>query len=77
MMQILHDTNIPFMKYRKWMYLFSGLVVLATVGWLVVHRGPRYSVDFTLPGYLVVLLLWGFFWAVARFTVSPGVRRGN
>jgi preprotein translocase SecF subunit len=47
MMQILHDTNIPFMKYRKWMYMFSGLVVLATLGWLLVHHGPRYSVDFT------------------------------
>ena len=39
-------TNIPFMKYRKYAYVLSSLLILATVGWLVV-KGPRYSVDFT------------------------------
>jgi preprotein translocase SecF subunit len=47
MLQILHDTHIPFMKYRKVMYFVSAAVVLATVGWLVVHGGPKWSVDFT------------------------------
>ena len=47
MIQILHDTNFHFMKYRRYFYAFSALVMLATVGWLVVHGGPRYSVDFT------------------------------
>src|SRR5438132_13120 len=47
MIQILHDTKIPFMKYRKYFYAFSGSVLLATVVWLVAHGGPRYSVDFT------------------------------
>jgi preprotein translocase SecF subunit len=47
MLQILHDTHIPFMKYRKFMYFVSAAVVLATVGWLVVHGGPKWSVDFT------------------------------
>ena len=47
MIQILHDTNFHFMKYRKAFYAFSALVMLATVGWLVVHGGPRWSVDFT------------------------------
>jgi len=47
MIQILHDTNIHFMKYRRYFYIFSSLVMLATVGWLVAHGGPRYSVDFT------------------------------
>ncbi len=47
MIQILHDTKIPFMKYRKYFYMFSGAVLLSTVIWLVVHGGPRYSVDFT------------------------------
>lgn len=46
MFQILHDTNIPFMKYRRVAYFFSIAFVLATVAWLVV-KGPRYSVDFT------------------------------
>jgi preprotein translocase SecF subunit len=47
MIQILHDTNIHFMKFRRYFYIFSGLVMLATIAWLVVHGGPRYSVDFT------------------------------
>ncbi|MEP7028592.1 MAG: protein translocase subunit SecF [Candidatus Eisenbacteria bacterium] len=47
MIQILHDTKIPFMKYRRYFYMFSGTVMLATIAWLVAHGGPRYSVDFT------------------------------
>jgi preprotein translocase subunit SecF len=40
------DTNIPFMKYRKYAYIFSSLFFLATVAWLAI-QGPKYSVDFT------------------------------
>jgi preprotein translocase SecF subunit len=47
MFQILHGTDIPFMRYRRIAYLFSGGLILATAIWLVVHGGPRYSVDFT------------------------------
>ena len=47
MLQLLVGTNVPFMRYRHLAYLFSGAVVLATVAWLVMHGGPRYSVDFT------------------------------
>lgn len=47
MLQLLHDTNLPFMKYRRYAYFFSGALVLATIVWLVMHGGPRYSVDFT------------------------------
>jgi preprotein translocase SecF subunit len=47
MIQILHDTNFHFMKYRRYFYAFSAAVMLATIGWLVVHGGPRWSVDFT------------------------------
>jgi preprotein translocase subunit SecF len=46
MLQILHGTNFPFMKYRRVAYAFSALIVLATASFLVV-KGPRYSVDFT------------------------------
>jgi preprotein translocase SecF subunit len=46
MLEILHGTNIPFMKYRRVAYFCSIAFVLATVAWLVV-KGPRYSVDFT------------------------------
>jgi preprotein translocase SecF subunit len=46
MFQILVGTNIPFMKYRRIAYVFSGSIILATFGWLLV-KGPKYSVDFT------------------------------
>jgi preprotein translocase SecF subunit len=46
MLQLLTNTNIPFMRYRRFAYVFSGAIILATIGWLVV-KGPRYSVDFT------------------------------
>jgi len=47
MLQLLVGTNIPFMKYRRFAYVFSGLLLAATVAWLVMHGGPRMSVDFT------------------------------
>jgi preprotein translocase SecF subunit len=47
MLQLLIGTNIPFMKYRRIAYMFSSALILATIVWLVLHGGPRYSVDFT------------------------------
>uniref|UniRef100_A0A832I200 Protein-export membrane protein SecF n=1 Tax=Eiseniibacteriota bacterium TaxID=2212470 RepID=A0A832I200_UNCEI len=47
MFQLLIGTNIPFMKHRRFAYMFSAALVLATVAWLVVNGGPRYGVDFT------------------------------
>jgi len=47
MLQMLIGTNIPFMRYRRYAYAFSGALALATAVWLVAHGGPRYSVDFT------------------------------
>jgi len=46
MIQLLHGTNIPFMKNRRLAYLLSGALVLATLIALVT-KGPKYSVDFT------------------------------
>jgi preprotein translocase SecF subunit len=46
MLQILHDTNIPFMKYRRIAYFFSGAILVATLAWLGI-KGPKRSVDFT------------------------------
>ncbi len=46
MFQLLIGTNIPFMRYRRIAYVFSGLVLLATLGWYFA-KGPKYSVDFT------------------------------
>src|SRR5262245_59201912 len=47
MFQLLIGTNLPFMRYRRFAYIFSGAFVLATVVWLFAHGGPKYSVDFT------------------------------
>jgi len=46
MFQMLIGTDFPFMKYRRFAYVFSTVLMLATVVGLVV-KGPRYSVDFT------------------------------
>jgi preprotein translocase SecF subunit len=47
MFQLLIGTNLPFMRFRRFAYMFSSAFVLATVIWLLVHGGPKYSVDFT------------------------------
>ena len=47
MFQLISGTNVPFMSFRRHAYILSALLVLATVGWLIANRGPRYSVDFT------------------------------
>jgi preprotein translocase subunit SecF len=47
MFQLLTQTSIPFMRFRRFAYFFSGAIILATATWLVIHRGPNYSVDFT------------------------------
>ena len=47
MFQLLIGTRLPFMRHRRFAYLFSGALVMATTVWLVVHGGPRYGVDFT------------------------------
>ncbi|MCC6649706.1 MAG: protein translocase subunit SecF [Candidatus Eisenbacteria bacterium] len=53
MLQILHDTNFPFMKHRRIAYAISTILLVATLGFLFT-KGPRYSVDFT-GGTLVQL----------------------
>jgi preprotein translocase SecF subunit len=47
MLQMLIGTNFPFMQYRRFAYLFSSVLVVATVTWLLLHGGPPLSVDFT------------------------------
>lgn len=46
MLQLLVGTDIPFMKFRRFAYLFSGAVLLLTLFWFFT-KGPRYAVDFT------------------------------
>ena len=47
MLQLLVGTDLRLMRHRRLAYLISGALALATVAWLVVNGGPRYSVDFT------------------------------
>jgi preprotein translocase subunit SecF len=46
MFQLLVGTDIPFMKYRRFAYVFSGALIAVTLAWFFT-KGPRYSVDFT------------------------------
>lgn len=46
MLQLLVGTDIPFMKFRRAAYAFSGILLLITLGWFFA-KGPKYSVDFT------------------------------
>jgi len=46
MLQLLIGTDIPFMKYRRFAYVFSSLLLAVTLVWFFT-KGPRYSVDFT------------------------------
>jgi preprotein translocase SecF subunit len=46
MLQLLGDTNIPFMKYRKFGFIVSSLLPIATAIWLIVNGGPKLGVDF-------------------------------
>ena len=46
MLQLLVGTNIPFMRYRRFAYVFSSLIVAAALAWFFI-KGPHYSVDFT------------------------------
>ncbi|GAB4184864.1 MAG: protein translocase subunit SecF [Calditrichia bacterium] len=45
-MRILKKTNIDFLSKRKIAYVFSALLILASLISLILHGGPRYSIDF-------------------------------
>src|SRR5262249_2276901 len=47
MLQLLTNTNIPFMRFRRFAYMFSGLISAATIVCLVT-KAPRSSAAF--PG---------------------------
>ena len=46
-MQILVDTKFDFMGKRRAGFLLSAVVLLISIGSLVMHGGPRLSIDFT------------------------------
>jgi preprotein translocase subunit SecF len=47
MLQMLIGVDLPFMKYRRFAFVVSGLLLLATAVWLIVNGGPRLGVDFS------------------------------
>ena len=46
MLQLLVGTDIPFMKFRRIAYVFSGALLAITLFWFFT-KGPKLSVDFT------------------------------
>lgn len=46
MLRLLGETHIPFMKYRKFAFVVSSILPLATAIWLIVNGGPKLGVDF-------------------------------
>ena len=43
---IKSSININFIRTRRFAYLFSLLMILISAATLVVHRGPKYGIDF-------------------------------
>lgn len=55
-MHLFIKANYPFMKWRRYGYLFSGITLAASVIGLIALGGPKWSVDFT-GGTLVQVML--------------------
>ncbi len=45
-MEFFRNPKLNIIGNRKWMYTFSIILVLISVGGLIVKRGPNYGVDF-------------------------------
>lgn len=54
MIWLFHGANYPFMAWRRYGYMASGALILATLVSILAHGGLRYSIDFT-GGTLVQL----------------------
>jgi len=46
MFQLLIGTDLPFMRFRRFAYVFSAVLLASTLIWFFT-KGPRYGVDFT------------------------------
>jgi SecD/SecF fusion protein len=51
---VFKNAKVPFIQFRKWAYLFSGVIILSGIGSIIYHGGPKYSIDF-LGGSLIEL----------------------
>jgi len=54
MFEMFVGAKYKFMEKRRYAYILSALLVLASVASLVVHRGPKESIDFTGGNLLFV-----------------------
>ena len=45
-MRIIKDTNIDFMKQMRLGFILSGVIILIGLGSLLLHGGPKLSIDF-------------------------------
>ncbi len=45
-MRIIKDTNIDFMKQMRVGFILSGVIILLGLGSLLLHGGPKLSIDF-------------------------------
>jgi preprotein translocase SecF subunit len=45
-MRVFRNPNYKFIKARKLGYVFSGTLIFISIISLIIHGGPRYSVDF-------------------------------
>jgi len=45
-MRIIKDTNIDFMKQMRLGFILSGVIILLGLGSLLLHGGPKLSIDF-------------------------------
>jgi len=55
-MELFRDTHFDFLGRKWWFILPSLILTLAGLVSLVIHGGPRYSVDF--PGGAVMNIRW-------------------
>jgi len=46
-MQFFKNLNVDFIGKRKIAYLFSATLILISLVSLILHRGPKYGIDFT------------------------------
>jgi len=54
MFEMFVGAKYKFMEKRRYAYILSGLLVLASIASLVVHGGPKESIDFTGGNLLFV-----------------------
>ena len=47
MLQFFKETNFQLISKRKITYVISVVLVLISIGSLIIHKGPKYNIDFT------------------------------